>query len=76
VLLPLPYFVSDLVLALVYVVLWLAYVTYAATPFYGERALIVGLKVLASALLFALGAAAIAFVVGIVVYFRDPATAG
>jgi hypothetical protein len=76
VLLPLPYFVSDLVLAIVYVALWQAYVTYAATPFYGEPALIVGLKVLASALLFALSAAAIAFVVGIVVYFLDPAAAG
>lgn len=76
VLLPLQYVVSDLVLAIVYVALWLAYVTYAAIPFYREPALMVGLKILASALLFALGAAAIAIVVGIVVYFLDPAAAG
>ena len=67
-------FVPFLVeLAIVYVALWQAYMTYAAAPFYGEPALTVGLKVLASALLFALGVAAIAFVVGIVVYFLDPA---
>lgn len=76
VLLPLPYLVPDLVLAIVYVAVWLAYMTFAATRFYGEPALMVGLKVLASALLFALCVAGIAFVVGIVVYILDSSAAG
>lgn len=72
ILLPLTCVASDVVLVIVYLAAWLAYVTYAAAPFYGEPAPIVGLKIVASLLAF-VGIVALAVCpVGIVMYFLFP----
>lgn len=72
VLLPLTSVASDVVLVIGYLAAWLAYVTYAATPFYGEPALIVGLKVVASLLAFVAIVALAVCPVGIIMYFLFP----